>query len=85
MGNGNSLEQRVEDLARQMQALSHKVELLEVQLAKAPEVRPAPLQPAQTKTAPISHADTSAEPEDVSEEILSWAHRASLLPRLATS
>jgi hypothetical protein len=84
MGNGNSLEQRVEDLARQMQALSHKVELLEVQLAKAPEVRPAPLQPAQTKTAPISHADTSAEPEDVSEEILSWAHRASLLPRLAT-
>jgi hypothetical protein len=84
MGNGNSLEQRVEELAGQMQALNRKVEQLEARLADTPQVRPAPLLSAQAETAPFSHAGTSAEPEDVSEELLSWAHRASLLPRLAT-
>ena len=84
MGDMDSLEQRVEELSSQMQALSRKVELLEVRLATAPEDRPVPLLSAQAKTAPVSQAGTSAETEDVSEEILSWARRVSLLPRLAT-
>lgn len=71
----SSLEARVDKLSAQLQALTLKVERMAIQLGQQPveEAQPQPL-PAQTWT----------EPLDASEELLSWAGKKSLLPRIAT-
>ncbi|HTG82163.1 MAG TPA: hypothetical protein VL949_09490 [Geobacteraceae bacterium] len=81
MADRDALEIRVEELAAQLQALSRKVELLEGRAGK-----PAESWPPVTAAEPSAvHAGADAERAgDVSEEILSWASKAALLPRVST-
>lgn len=80
-----SLEKRVEDLAAQLQALSLKVEQLSARL-ELPDAAglarrtdaPQSMEPLPADEYPLG------EPTDVSEEMLSWASKAALLPRLST-
>jgi Predicted membrane protein (DUF2339) len=84
MDDGSTLEQRVEALAGQMEILTKKVASLERRLAPGNENTVASPVMAKTAAAPAPRVKSGEEPEDVSEEILSWAGRASLLPRLST-
>ncbi|HLO26372.1 MAG TPA: hypothetical protein VK187_09665 [Geobacteraceae bacterium] len=77
MAEKDALEQRIEELTKQLEALSQRVNPLEAKLEQPAEAR----QPAAP--APASHGE-DAEPEDISEEILTWARRTALLPRLST-
>jgi Predicted membrane protein (DUF2339) len=84
MGNGSTLEQRVEDLASQLQILTGKVACLEERLGEMGSAPAAARTTEQTAAAPVWRTESATAPEDVSEEILSWAGRAALLPRLST-
>ena len=84
MGDGNTLEQKVEDLAGQLQLLTGKVARLEERLGVMDRTPAAVRTPVQAAVAPFGRVELRDKPEDVSEEILSWADRASLLPRMST-
>ena len=75
MADKDGLEQRIEELTRQLEALNQRVNPLEAKMDKPAEPTPA---------AVPSAADLLDEPEDISEEILTWASKAFLLPRLST-
>jgi hypothetical protein len=81
MADRDTLEIRVEELAGQLQALSRKVELLEGRLGKPADAWPP-------VAAAVRSADQAGQDAggtgDVSEELLSWASKAALLPRLST-
>ena len=81
MAEKDALEQRIEELTKQLEALNQRVNPLEAKLEKPAEAEPPP---APVQTPVIRTAADLAEPEDISEEILTWARRASLLPRLST-
>jgi len=81
MADKDPLEQRIEELTKQLEALNQRVNPLEAKMDKPAEPSPA--------AAPVPAAAPPAavgldEPEDISEEILTWARKASLLPRLST-
>jgi hypothetical protein len=79
MAENDALEKRIEELTRQLEALNQRMDPLEAQRDRpAPAEQPAAVQPATRAERAID------EPEDISEEILSWARKASLLPRLST-
>ena len=81
MPDGKALDQRVEELARQLQALSQKVDQLEARLEQPLSSHPRiPAPPEVTDTS----VDTTVATEGVSEELLSWAGQTALLPRLST-
>ena len=84
MGDGNTLEQRVEDLAGQLQLLTGKVAFLEERLGVMDRTPAAVRTTVQAAVAPAGRVEKGDAPGDVSEEILSWADRAALLPRLST-
>jgi hypothetical protein len=77
MAEKDALEQRIEELTKQLEALNQRVNPLEAKLERPTEVEP----PAAPAPRPAVDLD---EPEDISEEILTWARKASLLPRLST-
>jgi hypothetical protein len=81
--DASSLEERVAQLAAQLQALTARVEQLAARLetGAAPQF-PSP--PAVAETRPEEEEYPLGEPTDVSEEVLSWAGKTALLPRLAT-
>ncbi|HYS44028.1 MAG TPA: hypothetical protein VEM32_08620, partial [Geobacteraceae bacterium] len=81
MADRDTLEIRVEELAGQLQALSRKVELLEGRLARPADAWP-PV--AATIRSTDQAGQDARETGDVSEELLSWAGKAALLPRLST-
>ncbi len=79
MADKDALEQRIEELTKQLEALSQRVNPLEAKLEKPAEDGPPAV------AAPKQQADSEdAEGEDISEEILTWARKAALLPRLST-
>ncbi|MFZ3208403.1 MAG: hypothetical protein WA140_06175 [Geobacteraceae bacterium] len=80
-----SLEKRVEGLAAQLQALTLRVEQLSKRL-EMPDAAGAVVHRGShsTATPPLVEEYPLGAPTDVSEEILSWAGKAALLPRLAT-
>jgi hypothetical protein len=79
MAEKDALEKRIEELTKQLEAINQRMDPLEARLEK-----PAPAEPpAAPRTAPRT-VKTGDEPEDISEEILTWARKASLLPRLST-
>lgn len=91
--DASSLECRIEQLTAQVQALTERVEHLEARLVMpdADAVNPVitPSQPLSPLTMPPAEPTPTeefplGEPEDVSEEILTWAGRAHLLTRLST-
>ena len=69
---------KVDELTAQIQALTATVEQLSSRLAQPP----APTPPAAA-TPPVA-VDTAGELTEVTEELLSWAGKAALLPRLST-
>jgi len=77
----DTLETRVDQLAAQVQALTATVEQLADRLAVTPA--PPPQFAPPTASAPPVVYPTD-EPAEVTEEILSWAGKAALLPRLST-
>ncbi len=89
-----TIEEKVDRLCEQIEALSRRVADLEGRLASAgpapvpgaPASRPAAIVPApapvQPATPPAPRA--AGEPDSISEDLLRWASRASLFPRLAT-
>lgn len=81
MAKKDPLEQRIEDLTRQLEALNQRVNPLEAKLENPAETEPAVTPPPTPSQRAAIELD---EPEDVSEEILTWARKASLLPRLST-
>ncbi len=70
---GLSLEQRVEQIAGQLEALTQRVEQL------AARVETGGLRPASAPAIPRGE-----QPADASEELLSWVGKSSLLQRLST-
>lgn len=74
-------KKRVEELTAQIQALSATVEQLSARLATPPSA-PPPSPPAASL--PPAEEDVAGELSEVTEEILSWASRASLLARTST-
>jgi hypothetical protein len=81
-----SLESRLELLAAQLQTLTERVDQITAHFdlhESAGQADVAVIEtPSMAETVQDSY--TAGEPEDVSEEILTWAGRAHLLPRLAT-
>ena len=73
-----TLEKRVEQLDAEVRALSLRVEQLAIRLNLPESERTA------AKQQPPDRELLSEEPVEVAEEILSWAGKASLLPRLST-
>lgn len=83
MADRDALETRVEELSRQLRDLNMKVEQLAARLGQPADSRPSAAAPVHAAP-PDRQGDLSEGAQDVSEEILSWAGRASLLPRLST-
>lgn len=77
MADKDALEKRIEELSRQLEALDQRVNPLEARQEKPAESRP-PAAPASQAVSDL------AEQEDISEEILTWARKTTLLPRLST-
>lgn len=77
-----TLEARVDEISARVKSLEHKLERL-TSLVTGQEV------PAEVNAAPLVKASSKSEeyplgePTDVSEEMLTWAGKTSLLPRLA--
>ena len=80
-GDDLTLEQRLTLLSGQLEAMNHRIAILErhagMTVTTAPDPPPLPAKEA---------ADPYAlgEPEDISEEVIGWAGKTSLFPRLAT-
>ena len=79
MADKDNLEKKVEELTRQLEALSRQVNPPETRLENPAGADSSGASPAAPRGAAVAE-----EPEDISEELLSWAHKAALLPRLAT-
>ncbi len=79
MAEKDALEQRIEELTKQLEVLNQRMDPLEARLEKPAETQ----LPAAPVTAPKPEA-VGEEPEDISEEILTWARKTALLPRLST-
>jgi hypothetical protein len=84
-----SLEEKVTQLAARVEELTQRVSLLEGRREAVPLTPPRPAPSAAAVTpAPAPAAAPAAVPPGeqagISEEVLGWASRASLLPRLAT-
>lgn len=77
-------EKKPEDAASQMEALIMRVAELEARLSSQSSQSPSISAPVQPQPTPRSEENLLDEPEDISEEVLSWASRAALLPRLST-
>ncbi len=75
-----SLEDRFEEMAERLELLTRRIEALEGGAA----VRPAPLPAEPLPAAAPAEEYPLGEPADISEEVIGWASRAALLPRLAT-
>ncbi|MCM2358966.1 MAG: hypothetical protein NDI77_12510 [Geobacteraceae bacterium] len=84
MADRNALETRVEELSRQLQSLTQKVEQLEARLERPADAWPPVAAPLHAAAASAQNPVFTEVAEGVSEEILSWAGKASLLPRLST-
>ena len=79
-----SLEERVEEMGRQLELLARRVEALEGHPApRAAEAVAAP-RPAPVASPTPAEEYPLGEPADISEEVIGWASRASLLQRVAT-
>ena len=76
MAEKDALEKRIEELTKQLEALNQRMDPLEARIDK-----PAPTTSVVAATAKVEK--TGDDPEDISEEILGWARKASLLPRLS--
>lgn len=77
---GQTLEDQVQELALRVQVLEGSLEKLTARLAQATPVELASAQTeVKTRLPPVLD-----EPADVSEEMLSWAGRNALLPRVST-
>ena len=73
-----TLEKRVEQLDAEVRALKLRVEQLATRM-NLPEPEPT----AVKRPVPVQELLTE-EPVEVAEELLTWAGKASLLPRLST-
>jgi hypothetical protein len=79
MAENDALEKRIEELTKQLEALNQRMDPLEARKdTPVPSEPPVAPQPAHRVERAVD------EPEDISEEILGWARKASLLPRLST-
>ncbi|HEY6838316.1 MAG TPA: hypothetical protein VI389_06215 [Geobacteraceae bacterium] len=79
-----SLEERIEEMGRQLELLARRVETLEGHTVdRPPEEAATPLPAAIAAPAPPEEYPLG-EPADISEEVIGWASRASLLQRVAT-
>ncbi len=76
-----TLEVRVEEISARVQSLEHKLERLTSLVAELGV--PAVVDVPAVKASPKTEEYPLGEPTDVSEEVLSWAGKTSLLPRLA--
>ena len=80
------LEDRVDQLSAELQALLTRVAQIESQLA-VPALQhapPAPAAPPEPQALPPRQQLPDYDSEDVSEELLNWAGKAHLLTRLST-
>ena len=78
-----TLEEREKELTARLQAMEQQMERLTARLGEGDAAAVA--KPSAEDSAPLSNKDYPAdEIADVSEEVLNWAGRTSLLPRLAT-
>lgn len=78
-----TLEEREKELTARLQAMEQQMERLTARLGEGDAAGIA--KPSTEDSAPVSNKDYPAdEIADVSEEVLNWAGRTSLLPRLAT-
>lgn len=81
VGDDMTLEQRITLLSGQLEAMNQRIAALESQVGFSPGTRPDPLpHPEQEAGDPYA----LGEPEDISEEVIGWAGKTSLFPRLAT-
>ena len=80
-GDDMTLEQRINLLSGQLEAMNQRLATLESHAGLAHNSAPATL-PPPAKAA--SDPYTLGEPEDISEEVIGWAGKTSLFPRLAT-
>ncbi len=71
------LEQRIQELTAQLQALVHRVEALEAG-------RQAPLPAASVPAGQPASIDSEPVPVEATEQLFAWMGRSSLLARLAT-
>lgn len=79
---GQTLEERVEELSTRVHALELQLEHLTARAGGTDSA--APTRKLVADTGERDEAYHLGEPADVSEEVLTWVGRASLLPRLAT-
>jgi len=78
-----ALEDRVEELSARVRNLEMQLETLTVRIGGAETVA-APFSAAGAPAAAQREKHPRGERSDVSEEVLTWAGRAALLPRLST-
>ena len=79
-----AIEERVDELVTRVQQLELRLEQVTLQLGKSDVTSSLRLGVPPPVKVPQDEEPASGEPADVSEEMLSWAGRAALLPRLAT-
>jgi hypothetical protein len=95
MGNQNlTIEEKVDRLYEHIESLSRRVAELEGrraastpgQSAAESTVRPGTILPQALSSRPAKppHKPAAGEPDSLSDEVIRWASRASLFPRLAT-
>lgn len=77
-----ALAEKVEQLSNEVKALSLRLAALESHYGPALTAPAAP--PGIAPSKPLPAAIDLGEPADISEEVISWAGKAALLPRLAT-
>lgn len=78
-----TLEKREKELATRIQTLERQLERLSARMGEEDTGGTAPT-PTTGSVAPQKKEYQSKDDTDISEEVLSWASRTSLLPRLAT-
>lgn len=82
---GQPLEDQVRELSSRVQTLELRLEQLTVRLVAGETLGGAPrIASATSPGVPLEDEFPLGEQSDVSEEVLSWASRAALLPRLST-
>ena len=79
-----ALEERVDELTTRVQQLELRLEHVTMQLGQGNTENARRISVHSPKKTSLEEPDTFSEPADVSEEMLSWAGRTALLPRLAT-
>ncbi len=81
MGDDLTVEERIELLSHHLETMDRRLAALESHIGLFPDrspVTPPPLQTESAETFPLG------EPEDISEEVIGWAGKTALFPRLAT-